>query len=349
MNQEQWWKAVLERDPHYEGVFVYAVHTTGIYCRPTCPSRRPLRENVAFFDDCASAEAAGFRACRRCNPTHAPQPDPQTTVMVAVCRYLEAAETVPTLDALGAQFHLSPYHLQRTFKRIVGVSPRQYADAVRQGRLKAFLKDEATVTDAIYAAGYGASSQVYEQAHYILGTTPIHYRNGGEDLTVKYVISSCKLGYVLVAATDNGVCKISLGDGIDSLRDDLRQEFPLADLTYDEAGLGAWTVAIVNYLDGASVALDLPLDIQATSFQRKVWEALRSIPYGETRSYQAVADMIGQPSAARAVAQAVASNPVAMVIPCHRVVRSDGGLSGYRWGADRKAALLAVERGHAEF
>lgn len=347
MHDDQYWEAVVHRDAAYDGTFVYAVKTTGIYCRPSCPSRRAFRQNVVFYSDAERAEAAGFRACQRCHPHQQQRIEPRADVVVEICRFLEASDGIPTLKELGERFHLSPYHLQRTFKRIVGVSPRQYADVYRQGRLKAFLKAEPTVTAAIYAAGYNTSSSVYEDAHHILGTTPIHYRNGGEDLTVKYVITTCSLGYLLIAATEQGICKVSLGDSIEALRDELGDEFPRADLIYDEDDLGAWSSAIITYMDGGSTVLDLPLDIQATGFQRKVWEALRDIPYGSTCSYQDIADHIGQPTATRAVAQAISHNPVALVIPCHRVIRADGQVSGYRWGVERKEALLIIERSYA--
>ncbi len=344
-----YWNAVLERDAAYDGQFVFAVRTTGVYCRPTCPSRRPFRENVEFFQSCAAAQVAGYRACRRCHPDATAQAEPQLPLIVAVCRYLEAEhDSIPTLAALGARFAVSPYHLQRTFKRIVGVSPRQYADAYRQQRLKAFLKaDDHTVTDALYAAGYGTSSRLYEQTDDTLGMTPVYYRKGGESMDIRYTVSPCRLGYLLVAATERGICKVSLGDFPAELSADLTEEFPAATITRDDsdaAGLAPWVQAIVAYLDGAQTVLNLPLDIQATGFQRKVWEALRAIPYGSTSSYQQVAEAVGQPTAARAVAQACAGNPVALVIPCHRVVRSDGGLSGYRWGTDRKRQILDTEQ-----
>lgn len=346
MTDDQRWNAIIERDAAWNGKFVYAVRTTGIYCRPTCPSRRPFRSNVEFYEAAGAAEAAGYRPCQRCHP-HSDEPtEPQLDRIVDICRYLEAHdERPPTLADLSARFALSPFHLQRTFKRIVGVSPRQYADAVRQGRLKAFLKEDVTVTDALYAAGYGGSSRLYEQTDHALGMTPIHYRKGGETMDIRYTITSCRLGYLLVAATDRGICKISLGGSEDELLRDLAGEFPAAHIRRDGDSLALWVSALVEYTDGDQTALDLPLDIQATGFQRKVWEALRAIPYGSTCSYQQVAAMIGQPTAARAVASACAHNPVAMAIPCHRVVRQNGDLSGYRWGIERKRALLAHEAG----
>lgn len=345
MIDEKRWQAVANRELADGDFFVYAVKTTGIYCIPTCPSRRPSRENVTFFLDTLSAQAAGYRACKRCNPDGAEVENPQRELMIEICHYIDESESVPTLNELSAVFHLSPAHLQRTFKRYIGVSPYQYADAQRQRKLRAAIDTHATITDASFDAGYNSTSRLYEQAVEILGTTPIHYRNGGEELTVHYSITNCQLGWLLVAATDRGVCKVSLGDDADTLRQELRSEYRNADLNYDETALGGWVAIIVEYQEGQRTAIDVPLDIQATSFQRQVWEALRHVPYGETVSYQDIADAIGMPTGARAVANSIGKNPVAMVIPCHRVVRSDGGLSGYRWGPDRKAFLLAMERG----
>jgi AraC family transcriptional regulator of adaptative response/methylated-DNA-[protein]-cysteine methyltransferase len=345
---EEYWAAVQRRDHAYDGRFYTAVRTTGIYCKPSCPARHPARRHVRFYASPEAAEADGYRACRRCHPRQAGHIEPQLDRVVAICRYLEATDHIPTLGELSERFALSPHHLQRTFRRIVGVSPRQYADAFRQGRLKAFLKQQESVTDALYAAGYGSSSRLYEQSDDSIGMTPIHYRSGGEHVRIAYTTTRCRLGALLVAATERGVCTISLGEDEAMLEQHLRHEFPHAALHRDTAGLHAWVQAIVAYLDGQQRTLDLPLDIQATGFQRRVWEALRAIPYGETRSYQQIAAHIGQPSAVRAVAQACAANPTALAIPCHRVVRSDGSLSGYRWGVPRKRALLHAEQTHTD-
>ncbi|NDJ61146.1 MAG: bifunctional DNA-binding transcriptional regulator/O6-methylguanine-DNA methyltransferase Ada [Chloroflexi bacterium] len=348
-NSDLYWQAVAGNDTAFDGVFVYAVGTTGVYCRPSCNSRRPLRRNVAFFGSPGEAEQAGFRACKRCQP-HAAEPvDPQMTLVVAVCRYLEEPhERLPTLTALGARFAVSPYHLQRTFKRIVGISPRQYADAQRQARLKSALHGETRVTDALYAAGYETSSSLYEHVDDVLGMTPVIYRERGKTMNIHYTIAASRLGALLVAATDRGVCKVSLGDNGDELVRDLRAEFTQATITHHPAALGDWVNALVAYVEGQSVDLPVPLDIQATAFQRQVWEALRAIPYGQTRTYSQIAEAIGQPTAARAVAAACAANPVAVAIPCHRVVRADGGLSGYRWGIERKRALLTQEAANSQ-
>lgn len=350
MNQTQsaettYWDAVQGRDQTYDGVFVYAVRTTGVYCRPTCPSRRPNRENVEFFTQMDEAETAGYRPCQRCHPrSEGGKVEPMNDLIVEVCRFLEEPhESLPTLDDMAARFNVSPFHLQRTFKRIVGVSPRQYADAHRRDRVKSQLKQGVSVTDAVYEAGYGGSSSFYEGASAALGMTPVTYREGGKAAKVTYTVVPCKLGQLLVGATDKGVCAIRLGDSEADLRAELTDEFPKAQITRDEAALDAWVAAVVEYINGHSTSIDLPLDIQATAFQRKVWDALRAIPYGSTRSYREVAESIGQPTAVRAVAGACAHNPVALAVPCHRVVREGGELSGYRWGVERKRALLEQE------
>jgi len=345
MQDNTYWQAVQSRNVAYEDRFVYAVKTTGIYCRPTCPSRRPHRHNVEFFDTWGDAEVAGYRPCKRCNPNGQATTDPYSRRVTEICRYLEQTyDPPPTLDDLGRLFHLSPTHLQRVFKRIVGISPRQYADAYRQKRLRALMRENNTVTDALYRAGYTASSQVYEGVNDIFGMTPIHYRMGAPEMDIHYAIVPCELGYLLVAATERGVCKISLGDDPANLEKDLHEEFAQARLIAAEAQLAYTCATVTSYIAGEKSTLDLPLDIHATAFQRRVWEALRQIPYGETRSYDELSMMIGQPGAARAVAGACAKNPVALAIPCHRIVRKDGSLGGYRWGLARKETLLRIER-----
>ena len=345
MDRQQKWEAVLHRDERYDEQFVYAVKTTGIFCRPSCPSRKPDIENVEFFATGEMAKESGYRPCLRCRPDVNGRVEPQVDLRVEICRYLEQPhDHIPTLDELAERFAMSPYHMQRTFKRIVGVSPYQYADAHRQDRLKEYLKESDTVTEALYAAGYGASSRLYEQSDDMLGMSPITYREGGEAMNIIYTIVPCQLGYLMVAATERGICRIGLGDSKTTLASELAAEFPSASVERDEAALEASVTVLTDYVDGNSKILDLPLDIRATSFQRKVWEALRSIPYGSTRSYQEIATAIGQPSAARAVAQACSQNPVAMAIPCHRVMRQNGDLGGYRWGTERKEALLHREK-----
>lgn len=344
-DEDACWRAVLARDPRSDGAFVYAVRSTGIYCRPSCPARRPQREQVLFFAMPAAAERMGFRPCRRCRPQQAATPDPQVELVQRACRYIEAHSNEPlTLAGLGAQFHLSPHHLQRTFKRIMGITPRQYAEACRLNQLKAQLRAGEAVTGALYEAGFGSSSRLYERAPARLGMTPATYRRGGQGVRIGYTIVDCPLGRLLVAATGHGVCAVSLGDSDADLVAALVHEYPAAAIERDDAGLSQWVSAILAYLNGQQPHLDLPLDVQATAFQWQVWEALRSIPYGSTRSYREIAQALGQPTAARAVARACATNPVALVIPCHRAVRQDGGLGGYRWGLERKRRLLEQER-----
>src|SRR5262245_33374455 len=315
MNDESYWRAVQSRDANADGLFFYGVRSTGIYCRPTCPSRRPNREQVVFFRVPEAAEQAGFRACQRCHPeTEAPQ-EPQVDLIRRACRYIAAhVEGAPTLDEIGREVGLSPHHLQRTFKRIMGITPRQYAEACRVDRLKTRLKQGDDVTTALYEAGYGSSSRLYEQAPARLGMTPATYKRGGLGALVSYTIATTRLGRLLVAATERGVCFVSLGDEDTALEAALANEYPAAAIVRDGEGipppqergsegerLSAWVGAILSYLNGEEPHLDLPLDVQATAFQWRVYEALRAIPYGGTRSYRAVAEALGQPTAARAV------------------------------------------------
>lgn len=345
MQQERYWQAVIERDKRYDGVFVTAVRTTGIYCRPSCPARHPKPENVQFFDQPCVAEAAGFRPCRRCHPQHAVPPEPSAELIAQVCRYLDSmAGAPPTLDALSAQFHISPYHLQRTFKRVVGMTPRQYATAQRMERFKMQLKQDDSVTIAGYEAGYGSSRGVYEHAAAQLGMTPAAYRRGGAGMQISYTVANSALGMVLVAATQRGVCAVYLGDDEAPLAANLRAEYSAATITRDGDHLAAWVHDVVAYANGEHQALNLPLDLQATAFQWRVWEALRAIPPGTTRTYGEIAAHLGQSGAARAVGRACATNPVSLVVPCHRAVAADGTLHGYRWGLERKQRLLAQEQ-----
>jgi AraC family transcriptional regulator of adaptative response/methylated-DNA-[protein]-cysteine methyltransferase len=333
-DQDERWQIVLERDARFDGEFVYAVQSTGIYCRPSCPSRRPRREGVAFFAGPEQAEGAGYRACRRCRPREYSGHEAQLDLVRRVCRYIEESARVPSLDELGKEFHMSPYHLQRTFKRLAGVTPRQYAEA---------LRSQETVTAALHEAGYGSSSSLYAGAGEQLGMTPAAYRDGGRAQEIAYTLVDSPLGRLLVAATERGVCAVSLGDRDRALVEAMEREYPGARIRRDESGLREWTEALLHYLSGEAPHLDLPLDVQATAFQQRVWEALRAIPYGETRSYGEIAASLGHPSATRAVARACATNPVSLVIPCHRAVRKDGGLGGYRWGVERKERLLEIE------
>jgi AraC family transcriptional regulator, regulatory protein of adaptative response / methylated-DNA-[protein]-cysteine methyltransferase len=343
LNEAECWERTLEKDPRYDGTFVVAVRSTGIYCRPSCPARMPRRENVRFYANPEEAEGAGFRACKRCSPNEQAF---EAEVVERVCRYIdERLEHAPTLAQMGEHVSLSPYHLQRIFKRAMGITPRQYADARRLEQFKQRLRDGDSVTDAVYDAGYGSSSRVYERAP--LGMKPSTYRRGGEGMSIGYSVVDCPLGRLLVGATERGVCSVELGDDDEALVKGLHDEYPAAELWRSDTSFREWVDRLLCYLSGEQPHLELPLDIQATAFQWRVWEALRAIPYGETRSYSEIAEAIGAPKAARAVARACATNPAAMVIPCHRVVREDGELGGYRWGMARKEALLKQEQ-HAE-
>ena len=339
------WRAVLSRDRRADGVFVYAVRSTGIYCRPSCPSRRPRREVVRFFDAPADAERAGFRACRRCTPREAAAADPWVDKIRRATVYLANVEGHPSLATLAKRLGGSPYHLQRNFKRIVGVTPREYAEACRLRKVKRRLRDGEAVTGAMLAAGYGSSSRFYERAAPKLGMSPSTYRRGGAGMSIRYTIVDSPLGRLLIGATPRGVCAVAMGTSDADLERALTREYPAADVAADSGALARWTKAILAHLAGRQPRLDLPLDVRATAFQWQVWDALRAIPYGETRTYGDIAKAIGRPRAVRAVARACATNPVALAIPCHRVVASTGAPSGYRWGVNRKKTLLARERG----
>ena len=338
------WQAVLARDRRADGQFVYAVRSTGVYCRPSCPSRRPGRHVVAFFDAAADAERAGFRPCRRCKPHEPPTADPWVEKIRRACVYLANVDGHPSLATLARRVGGSPYHLQRNFKRLVGVSPREYAEACRLRKVKRRLRQGDAVTGAMLDAGYGSSSRFYERAAPRLGMSPSTYRRGGAGMSIRYTIVDSPLGRLLVGATPRGVCAVAMGTTDADLERALAQEYPAAAIAADEGSLSRWTTEILAHLAGRRPRLDLPLDVQATAFQWQVWEALRAIPYGETRTYGDIAKAIGRPRAVRAVARACATNPVALAIPCHRVVSTGGGASGYRWGVNRKQALLARER-----
>jgi AraC family transcriptional regulator of adaptative response/methylated-DNA-[protein]-cysteine methyltransferase len=344
------WAALVARDRSAVGAFVYGVTSTGVYCRPSCPSRRPLRERVTFFDAPGDAERAGFRACKRCRPEAAVgsgpghgADDPWIDKIRRASAYLATVDGHLSLAALARRLGGSPYHLQRNFKRIVGVTPREYVDAMRLQKVKKTLREGRDVTGAVFAAGYGSSSRFYERIAPKLGMTPSAYRRGGPGLTVRYATVVCPLGRLLVAATDRGVCSVSMGGSDEELTRLLTREYPAAILCKDNRALARWMDKIVAHLAGRRPRLELPLDVQATAFQWQVWRALAAIPYGETRTYADVASSIGRPRAFRAVARACATNPVALVIPCHRVVPAAGGAGGYRWGTTRKKTLLSSE------
>lgn len=347
-DNDEFWQAVLSRDARFDGKIFFGVRSTGVYCRPSCPARRPRREQVVFFHIPEAAETAGFRSCRRCRPRTAPTSDPQVEMVRRACRYIEDhIDTTPTLEALSAHTGVSPYHLQRVFKRVAGITPRQYAEANRLSNFKARVKKGESVTGAMYDAGYGSSSRLYERAPSELGMTPADYRRGGKGTRISYTMVGCSLGRLLVAATAKGVCAVRLGDSDAALEADLLSEYPAADVERDDKALTGWVEQLRDHIEGARPHLDLPLDVQATAFQWSVWEKLREIPYGSTRSYSEVAREIGRPTATRAVAHAIATNPVALVVPCHRVIREDKSLGGYRWGVERKQSLLDRERSTA--
>ena len=338
------WNAVVARDPSRDGEFVFAVSSTGVYCRPSCPSRRPRRENVQFFLRPEQAEQAGYRACLRCRPK-ALTGNRQADSVKAICRFIEQRlDEQVTLGRLGKEFHQSPFHLQRRFKAVLGITPREYADTCRVRQLKRNLQAGDSVTRAMYDAGYGSSSRLYERTASQLGMTPDKYRRGAIAAAIRHTIVDSPLGRMLVAATDRGICAIQFARTDSELLEGLKREFPFAARKKDESGLEAWVAALLQHMRGQHLDSFLPLDIRATAFQRRVWTYLQSIPFGATRSYHQVAKAIGQPTAARAVARACATNPVAVAIPCHRVVREDGSMGGYRWGIERKQALLEMEQ-----
>jgi AraC family transcriptional regulator of adaptative response/methylated-DNA-[protein]-cysteine methyltransferase len=339
------WDAVTHRDSQADGAFFYAVKTTGVFCRPSCASRQPRRENVDFFVNAENARAAGYRDCKRCQPGGLPR---ELEIVNRACAALDAdPQQRLTLAQLSDAVHVSPFHLQRLFKRVVGVSPRQYQAAQRGAALRNALQSGADVTRATLDAGFGSPSRMYDSASAELGMAPSAFRRKGAGLTVRYASAPTSLGFVQVAATDKGICKIAFGDDPALLADELASEFANAELVEDAARLAPFIAQIDAYLRGTRHEFDLPLDIAATAFRQRVWDALRRIPYGETRSYSDIAEAVGSPRAVRAVASACATNPVALAIPCHRVVQKGGALAGYRWGLPRKAALLDNEAQHA--
>jgi AraC family transcriptional regulator of adaptative response/methylated-DNA-[protein]-cysteine methyltransferase len=342
-SDEQAWAAVLGRDGSLDGRLFYGVSSTGVYCRPSCASRRPLRHNAAFFKTAADAERAGFRPCLRCDPRGTRVAAPPAPVVKARA-YLDGHfdETV-TLDGLAREAGMAAHHLQRTFKKAYGLTPKEYQDALRLQRLKRSLRTGGTVTEAIHDAGYGSASRVYERSDARLGMPPGTYRDGGKGMSIRFATIGSPLGRLLVAATPRGVCAVALGGADAPLEAALRTEYPAAAIEADRGSLRETLAALVRYLGGADALGALPTDVRGTAFQQRVWSALRDIPYGETRSYAQVAAAIGAPRATRAVARACATNPTALVVPCHRVIGSDGALRGYRWGARRKEALLAQE------
>lgn len=338
------WQAVKARDKTADGRFYYSVATTGIYCRPACGARLPRRENIAFHANRDAAEAAGFRPCKRCRPDSTPGWQARACMVADACRFIEQAEIPRSLKQVAAHARLSPHHFHRIFKEVTGVTPKAYATSHRTSAVKGSLKAAGTITEAIHDAGYNASSRFYEKAGSFLGMSPRIYKAGGKGQKIRYTVRPCSLGLMLVAATDKGICMLQFGDRHDSLRTELLLDFPAAELTVGDATFDAWADAALALVEtGAQPESALPLDIQGTAFQQKVWQTLQAIPPGQTISYKQVAEQIGKPDAARAIARACADNRIAVAVPCHRVVRSNGALSGYRWGVERKRALLERE------
>jgi len=339
----QRWQAVQQRDARADGAFFYSVRTTGVYCRPSCGSRLARRENVAFHATCVDAERAGFRPCKRCRPNEAPLAERQAEAVAKACRIIEAADAPPSLDELAAAVGMSRYHFHRVFKAATGVTPKAYADARRADRVRNELPKRATVTDAIYEAGFNSNGRFYAQTSKTLGMKPSDYRAGGSGASIRFAVGQCSLGSILVAATTRGVCAITLGDDPDELVRDLQDRFPSATLSAGDAAFERWVATVVGFVEAPRLGLDLPLDVRGTAFQQRVWKALCEIPSGSTASYADIATRVGAPNAVRAVAQACAANVLAVAIPCHRIVRKDGALSGYRWGVERKRELLKRE------
>lgn len=343
METNIYWRAVETNDMRFDGTFVFGVKTTGIFCKPSCSARKPKRENVEFFDGIERAERSGFRACLRCKPKSNHIAPPQIEMVLRACKLLQN-DCDLSLESLSDQLDLSPSHFQRTFKDIVGITPKKYSEARRLERFKNGIKGGSDVVTAMYDAGYGSSSRLYEKASDNLGMTPAVYKKGGKGMNINYIVTDCELGTLLVARTPRGICSVTFGDNADELVVALRKEFSNAEIAEDAENLKEAVEEILKYLSGKNKRFALHLDLLATAFQEQVWDFLRKIPYGETRSYSEIAEALGDRKKVRAVAQACAKNKVAVVIPCHRVVASNGKLSGYRWGVKRKKDLLALEK-----
>jgi AraC family transcriptional regulator of adaptative response/methylated-DNA-[protein]-cysteine methyltransferase len=337
------WAAVVARNPKADGKFFYAVKSTGVYCRPSCPSRLAKPENVTFHVTCAGAERAGFRPCKRCKPDRPPLAEQHASLVAKMCRRIERADTALSLTALASEAALSPYHFHRLFKAVTGLTPKAYAAQHRAKRVRHELTRSSTVTEAIFDAGFNSGGRFYAKSNEVLGMTPTDYRAGGARSQIHFAVGQCSLGSILVAKSQIGVCAILLADDADQLVRDLQDRFPRAQLIGGDSDFEQWVAKVVGFVEAPAVGLDLPLDVRGTAFQQRVWQALRKIPAGTTASYSDIARRIGAPKSVRAVAQACAANAIAVAIPCHRVVRTDGALSGYRWGVERKRALLARE------
>jgi AraC family transcriptional regulator of adaptative response/methylated-DNA-[protein]-cysteine methyltransferase len=343
LTEDEKWAAVLTRNIKFNGILVFGVRSTGIYCKPSCPAKRPKREQVRFFSNSVEAELEGFRPCKRCHPQNGGLSSSESEWVHRVCNYIEAnlSEKI-TLSTLGVYAGVSPYHLQRTFKRVVGLSPRQYAEARRLGKMKRSLRNGETVTKALYAAGFSSRSRYYEKKNQI-GVNAGTLRRGGAGLQIDYTIIDCPLGRLLIGATERGVCAVSMGDTDEKAKAGLSEDYPLAEVRRNDEGMLRWVSDFMEYFSGQRFDLNLPVDVQATAFQWRVWKEIQSIPYGSTTTYSKIARSMGAPESTRAVARACATNRVSLVIPCHRVVGQDGGLRGYRWGKQRKQALLSLE------
>jgi AraC family transcriptional regulator of adaptative response/methylated-DNA-[protein]-cysteine methyltransferase len=339
------WISLCHRDKNADGRFFYAVRTTGVYCRPSCGARTPRPENVIFYPDEVQAEKAGFRPCKRCKPTQMSLSEQYSELVSKLCKQIETQDPPPTLNELALQNLISSFHLHRVFKAITGLTPKAYAKAHRADKVRQQLVDikKQTITSAIYEAGYSSQGRFYEEAKQILGMTPKRFKSGGTDTHIRFAIGECSFGSILVAASSVGICSILMGDDPHSLLLDLQQHFPHADLVGADREFESWVAKVVGFVEAPQFGLDLPLDIRGTLFQKRVWKALQHIPVGKTISYRELAEKLGDPKASRAVAGACAANTLAVAIPCHRVIRQDGGLSGYRWGVERKQKLLARE------
>ena len=337
------WLSVVARDQAADGSFYYSVSTTGVYCRPSCTARLARPENVQFHPTAVEAEQAGFRPCKRCKPAGPSLAEENAAKIANVCRFIELSEELPSLETLAAYAGMSVFHLHRTFKAVTGLTPSGYGAAHRSKRVRETLSKSRTVTDAIYDGGFNASSRFYETSNEVLGMTPTNFRNGGAHTAIHFAIGECSLGSILVAKSERGVCAVLLGDDPALLARELQDRFPKADLIGGESGYEDLVAKVIGLIERPALGLDLPLDIRGTAFQQRVWNALQQIPVGSTASYTEIAKRIGMPKAIRAVAQACGANPLAVAIPCHRVIRTDGGLSGYRWGVERKRALLDRE------
>jgi AraC family transcriptional regulator, regulatory protein of adaptative response / methylated-DNA-[protein]-cysteine methyltransferase len=337
------WASVVARDPGADGTFYYSVKTTGVYCRPSCAARLARPENIRFHTTCADAEQAGFRPCKRCKPNQPSLVEQNAAKVTEACRLIEESEDVPSLEELANHAGVSTYHFHRVFRAITGLTPREYAAAHRAKRVRNELSRSGTVTEAIFDAGYNSNGRFYEKSNQILGMTPTNYRAGGANTKIRFAIGECSLGSILVAQRARGVCAIFLGDDPNALIRELQDKFPRADLIGGDEGFERLVAKVVGFVEAPALGLDLPLDVRGTAFQQRVWQALREIPVGSTASYTAIAERIGSPTSVRAVAQACTANALAVAIPCHRVVRNDGALSGYRWGVERKRVLLERE------